>query len=173
MLRGGPPPLHHQTYNARNAASASAASGAPKLRSSSGHTLAASKAIKRPEMMARSQTGNLAHKLGLWSDVVTFSRFGEENLGTDHLVSDRKFYIRKPPEAKQPSARQHRCTPQLRPAYVSENHCGQYVVSGEVAAIWPPSKSTSTVTPFWRSLSETAQLPDCRRLPGLGVSQGG
>src|SRR5216683_6967668 len=41
-----------------------AASGTPRFRSNSGHTLAGTRAMTIPETMARSEMGNLAQRLG-------------------------------------------------------------------------------------------------------------
>ena len=54
----------HHTYNTRNIDSAIAASGTPKFTSSSGHTLDATAARRKPETMARSEMGNFIQKLG-------------------------------------------------------------------------------------------------------------
>jgi hypothetical protein len=56
------------------------ASGTPSVTSRSGHTLAATIAIRRPEMMARSATGNFVHQLGALSCVVNVDSPGDFRL---------------------------------------------------------------------------------------------
>jgi len=63
FVRGGPPPPVHQRKSPRNIASANAASGTPRFRSNSGHTLTAARVIRRPEMTARSEMGKFAQRL--------------------------------------------------------------------------------------------------------------
>src|SRR5689334_20475003 len=84
---GGPPPLAHHTYNTRNIASAIAASGTPRFTSSSGHTLDATAARRKPETMARSGMGNFIQKLGERVCVVITSNSG--NVRADLTVSCR------------------------------------------------------------------------------------
>src|ERR1700674_284131 len=60
VLRGGPPPPVHQRKSPRNIASANVASGTPRFSRKIGHTLTAATVMRRPEMIARSDMGNLA-----------------------------------------------------------------------------------------------------------------
>src|ERR1700722_7218417 len=64
VARGGPSPAVHQRNIARKITSATAARGTPRCRRNSGHTLAATRATRRPERMARADVGSFAQGLG-------------------------------------------------------------------------------------------------------------
>src|SRR5579864_8885927 len=86
-LRGGPPPAAHHRYTERNIISAIAASGAPSFRRKSGHTLAATRPISSPEMMARSEIGNFDQALGVGSFVVMVTTIASWSANRSRIIA--------------------------------------------------------------------------------------
>jgi hypothetical protein len=114
-------------------------------------------------MIARSQTGNLAHKLGLWSDVVT--RFLDLGRKTWVPISPRLGSTNSTSENR-PRQNSHLpgniVSPQLRPAYASENYCDQYVGFSDKWLRLPlPAEDPKAFLTLAHARAEAQRSPSC------------